>query len=163
MNTCVELAIQSQENFITDAALVCAALRLIKDVPGLASVTTWRRWRSTDNARPIAMYLTLDDDADPREVVKSLLKATRVRRAEKRFDESKGKVIYAIHNDDLDIEVISGAPTRCEVERVEIEETVPERIEPAHIEKRVVFRLKNPACLEGKLSAAPVPMKEESA
>ncbi len=152
----IDEAVKREANRIGDAQMVIAALARLRDVPGIAQVMAWRGWDFSGGPRRVRVCLALTRDAKAREAVKALLKASGAKRADKKFDADKGVVVYSILTDDVEIDLSAGAPERCEVERVEEEVEVPEEIKPAHTEKRVVYRLKDPACLEGGVRMVPL-------
>lgn len=146
----VKSAIEREIDRIADAQACIAVLARIKDVAGIEQVSAWRGWFG---AKEIRVSASVSNGAH-REAVRGLLKALGVKRAVKRFDEATGQVIYVVTTDDASVTLTAGAPTNCEIERVEEEVEVPEEIKPAHTETKVRYRLKDARCLEGRAPAA---------
>ena len=147
----IQDAIESEMETMCRAHKKVLALALFDEVPGIS----WG-WVREDYSKPmladgwpLVVSLTLARDVEARETLKAILKASGAKRADKTFDEKTGQVVYAIQGLGVRIELKAGAPTACEVERVIETIDVPEEIKPAHQEERVIYRLVDPACIDG--------------
>ena len=118
-----------------------AALRAMRNVPGV----NWACCGIYDKQ----VDIRLSKEADERVSIRAAMKALRARKADKRFDEAKGQVVYTILAGDVEVIVTAGVPKRCEVEKVTEEVTIPSAYYPERKETRTRYKLVDPTCVEG--------------
>lgn len=144
----VVAAIRSMEESVQKLIKVSLALHRVGKQPGVKSISGWV---SVYPIEHVSLWVRLDDDLkadEAKRVIKRLMAVAQVRKATKEFRANDGAVEFTIDGaatSGLVMTVVSGAARVCEVERVETEVEVP--AVPAHTEKKVTFRLKDPNCM----------------
>jgi hypothetical protein len=79
-----------------------------------------------------------NDESTLDEVARKLAKAGKVTKG---FDESGNRLELTVVTGGVNVKVKFQPPSTCTVEKVEEEVEVPEKVVPAHTEKRVRFKL----------------------
>lgn len=144
MNT-VQDEINYYTNTIREAEEAIAILSRFGRIVDTGSVDLSHPYEMKTYRRTTRLTLQPQADEGPMGLVRQVLTLTRAPKAEKRFNEEKGRVEYWVQHDGVDVVIIGAAPERCKVELVEEPVVIP--AQPARTEIRKRYRLVDPNCL----------------
>lgn len=158
----VERFIKGRESLLTYVGDYVAEAGAAGQFVGVAGLASFSASRHTWGSPPyVSVSMTVEEGASTRAVVKHAMRIVGAVKAEKKFDDATGAVVYKFKTAGWDVTIIGGAPAACEVE--EYTEEVVTAATPESRESVKKFRLVDPKCLgqNGEPDGAPPPKTQE--